>query len=66
MGSLCASKELDETVTIVPELLVDLPPIDFAGIADPFEKFEMSMPFNRTLLAVMVAKINEAHEECGG
>ena len=46
--------------------MVDLPPIDFAGIADPFEKFEMSMPFNRTLLAVMMAKIEEAHKECGG
>ena len=45
--------------------MVDLPPIDFAGIADPFEKFEMSLPFNRTLLATMQAKIQIAHEDCG-
>ena len=41
--------------------MVDLPPIDFAGIADPFEKLEMSLPFNRTLLAVMQAKVEIAH-----
>ena len=65
MGALCESNEADQTVTEVPETMVDLPPIDFAGIADPFEKFEMSLPFNRTLLAVMQAKVDIAHQDCG-
>ena len=65
MGALCESSEADQIVTAVPETMIDLPPIDFASIADPFEKFEMSLPFNRTLLATMQVKIQSAHEDCG-
>ena len=61
----CAAAEIDQTVTAVPETLTDLPEIDFAGIKDPFEKFEQSLPFNRTLLATMQAKIDDAHKACG-
>ena len=46
--------------------MVDLPAVDVSGISDPFEKFEQSLPFNRTLLAVMNAKIEDAHKACGG
>ena len=66
MGAVCCGPAgLDETVTAVPETITDLPEVDFAGIMDPFEKFEMSLPFKRTLLSVMQVKIAEAHDACG-
>lgn len=56
---------MEQTVTAVPETMTDLPAMDFSGISDPFEKFEVSLPFSRTLLATMHAKIHDAHKACG-
>jgi hypothetical protein len=44
----------------------DLPEVSWSGISDLYERFEASLPFNRTLITVMMAKIDEANEECGG
>ena len=54
-----------DTVTAVPDTMTDLPAVDLSGYNDPVEKFEMSLPFSRTLLAVMHAKIDDAHKACG-
>ena len=43
----------------------DLPAIDLEGISDPFAKFEASLPFNRTLVTLMLQKLDEAEKECG-
>jgi len=44
----------------------DLPAVNWSGINDLYERFEASLPFNRTLITVMMAKIDEATEDCGG
>lgn len=36
------------------DLIKDLPAVDFTGMRDPYKKFEASLPFNRTLLPVML------------
>jgi len=41
----------------------DLPAVSVSG--DFYERFEGSLPFNRTLASVMFAKINEATAACG-
>ena len=42
----------------------DLPAIDLEGISDPFAKFEASLPFNRTLVTLMLQKLDEAEKDC--
>ena len=53
MGVECCAAEADNTITVVPETMTDLPAVDTTFISDPIEKFEMSLPFSRTLLQVM-------------
>jgi len=43
----------------------DLPAVDITGIKDPLAKFEASLPFARTLVTLMMQKIETAEEECG-
>ena len=43
----------------------DLPAIDIGGIRDVYARFEASLPFNRTLVTVLLKKIDEAEKECG-
>ena len=66
MGSKCCveSKQAGAP-TEVPSEMKDLPAIDFSGIRDPYARFEASLPFNRTLVTALVAKVDEAVKECG-
>ena len=43
----------------------DLPAVDLEGITDRFVRFEMSLPFTRTLINVFENKLNAAHKACG-
>ena len=43
----------------------DLPAIDISGISDRYAKFEAGLPFARTLVTLMLSKIDEAEKECG-
>ena len=45
--------------------MTDLPAIDISGISDVYAKFEASLPFNRTLVSVLIKKIDEAEKESG-
>ena len=49
----------------MPATMTDLPAIDIGGIRDVYARFEASLPFSRTLIAVMNKKIEEAEKECG-
>ena len=46
--------------------IFDLPEKNLNRISDPFLKFEASLPFSRTILPLMVDKINLAEVQCGG
>jgi len=63
----CAESRQDMSPTVVPAgvAMKDLPAVDWSGISDTYERFEASLPFNRTLCSVMFAKIDEATQECG-
>lgn len=61
----CAESKQDSVPTEVPATMTDLPAIDIGGIRDVYARFEASLPFNRTLVTVMLKKIEEAEKECG-
>jgi len=67
MGAKCCaeSKQAGSPTEIPAGAMKDLPAIDVSGIKDPFAKFEASLPFNRTLVTLMLGKIDEAEKECG-
>lgn len=56
MGAKCCAESKQGAPTVIEnkDLIKDLPAIDITGIRDPFVKFESSLPFNRTLLPVML------------
>ena len=67
MGIVCCGEEVKKTsVTPIPDTIKDLPPVDPSKLSCAYEKYEATFPFNRTLLAVMNQKIDEADEACGG
>ena len=61
----CAESKQVGSPTEVPAEVKDLPAIDLSGIKDPYEKFEASLPFNRTLVTQLIAKVEEAEKELG-
>ena len=66
MGAKCCAESKQSGVpTEVPDVMTDLPAIDLGGIRDVYARFEASLPFNRTLLAVIIACIEEAEKACG-
>ena len=66
MGAKCCAESKQAGMpTEVPAEIKDLPAVDFSGIKDPLARFEASMPFNRTLIAVLLKKVDDAEEECG-
>jgi len=68
MGAKCCAESRQAGVPTQidnKDLIKDLPAIDIKGIRDPYEKFEASLPFNRTLLPVMLKQIEDAEVECG-
>ena len=66
MGAKCCAESKQAGMpTEVPAEIKDLPAVDFSGIRDPVAKFEASLPFNRTLVAVLLKKTDDAEQECG-
>lgn len=65
MGAVCCADEIQNRPTPIPETITDLPAVNTIGM-DAYAKFEASLPFNRTLLAVMNEKIDEADEATEG
>ena len=65
MGAKCCAESKQDTPTDIPANMTDLPAIDIGGIRDVYAKFEASLPFNRTLVTVMIKKIEEAEKESG-
>ena len=65
MGAKCCAESKQDSPTEVPANMTDLPAIDIGGIRDVYAKFEASLPFNRTLVTVLIKKIEEAEKECG-
>lgn len=43
----------------------DLPSVSLEG-KDAYEKFELSLPFNRTMIKTYAANLASAEEACGG
>ena len=68
MGAKCCaeSKQDDVPTAITSDAATkDLPAIDLSGISDRYAKFEAELPFSRTLVTLMLTKIDEAEKECG-
>ena len=67
MGAKCCAESKQSVPTVVEnkDLIKDLPAIDIQGIRDPYEKFASSLPFNRTLLPVMLKQIEDAEVDSG-
>ena len=65
MGAKCCAESKQDIPTDIPANMTDLPAIDIGGIRDVYAKFEASLPFNRTLVTVLIKKIEEAKKECG-
>ena len=65
MGAKCCAESKQDTPTDIPATMTDLPAIDIGGIRDVYAKFEASLPFNRTLVTVLIKKIEEAEKESG-
>mmetsp|Transcript_26547 Transcript_26547/g.35509 ORF Transcript_26547/g.35509 Transcript_26547/m.35509 type:complete len:257 (+) Transcript_26547:27-797(+) len=66
MGADQCCSESHQSNLAVDGPLNDLPASNLNSIDDPFIKFEASLPFNRTLLPMMMHRITEAENECGG
>ena len=66
MGAKCCAESKQAGVpTEVPAEVKDLPAVDVSGIRDPYEKFERSLPFSRTLLPLFIKQVEEAEKACG-
>lgn len=66
MGAKCCAESKQAGMpTEVPATMSDLPAIDLGGIRDVYARFEAQLPFNRTLVSVLIVKIDEAEKECG-
>ena len=61
MGIICCTS--DEKGRNADGQLVDLPPVKWENIKDPYARFEASLPFNRIKLKTMIMKIDEAVKE---
>jgi hypothetical protein len=62
MGGACSAESNMETGNIDQQK--DLPAIDTKG-KDPYEKFELGLPFCKILIKDFVAKVERAHVESG-
>ena len=62
MGGACATESNMETGNISTQK--DLPAIDTKG-KDPYEKFELGLPFCKILIKDFVAKVEKARVESG-
>lgn len=43
----------------------DLPAANVEGVNDTYLRFELSLPFSRTLINVFVEKVGKAEKACG-
>ena len=61
----CAESKQVGAPSAIPDTMTDLKAVNLDGISDPYARFEASLPFARTLIGVMIQKIELAHRDCG-